>query len=241
MSALPRSMSRVRFARLRTNVAALRRDPESAAKAAKRAATAPWRTLGFVLLILLVLSLGLVGLLGINTSLAGGSFTVTRLDWQLTRLAEEREALQQTLQTQGSARYVQRRAERLGMVPAPAPAFLDIESGTVKGTLIPAGQSAPRPGKSQQERAAAAQEREAAEQESSGQGVAEQESTGASLGADLDQAAGDGAVVGPPISQFQGDGARAGAGAVDGAGAGQGVDDQPAQSTDDGAVVGGGN
>lgn len=248
MSSLPRSMSRMRLSRLRINSAALRRDPESASTVAERGGPAPWRTVRFVLLIIVALAVGLVGLLGINTSLAGGSFSVTRLDWQLTRLTEEREALQQALQTQGSAGFVQRKAVELGMVPAPAPAFLDLRSGKVKGELIPAGKAAARPENRKQEQVAGQQERSAAQSQE-----AQTESATAQPGAGSTETEpsteGDGAAMTTGPGQFQGDEARTGQAAnttddavIDNSASRDGsASTNGSTSTDDGATVGGGD
>lgn len=95
----------------------------------------------FVAIVIAALIAGPLLLLAINNSLASGAFQVSRLESQLVRLSEEREAVQSQVNTAASAGQLQSRASQMGMVPVTAPAFVDLNKGTIEGRLIPAGKA----------------------------------------------------------------------------------------------------
>ncbi|WP_165367426.1 hypothetical protein, partial [Phytoactinopolyspora endophytica] len=71
----------------------------------------------FVVLILLVLGVGLVGLLLLNTALQQGSFELARLEAETTALRDRAEILTSQVAAQESPAGLAERAEELGMVP----------------------------------------------------------------------------------------------------------------------------
>ena len=89
----------------------------------------------FGLLIGAILVAGLVAMLAVNTSLAAGAIELGGLESALARKTEQQQALGLEVEELSSAESLQARAIALGMVPAPAPAFLDPATGkTVRGT-----------------------------------------------------------------------------------------------------------
>jgi hypothetical protein len=95
--------------------------------------------LPFVALVTMVLLSGIVGLLLFNTSMQQSSFTATSLQEQATALDLREQALTMQLDQLRDPQRVAQRAERIGMVPAGPPAFLDLGSGKVLGSADPAG------------------------------------------------------------------------------------------------------
>ncbi len=92
----------------------------------------------FVLLVVVILGVGLVGLLLLNTSLQRGSFAIHDLKRQ-TALLEEREgALQQKVAKLKAPANLARRAEDIGMVPNTNPVFLRLGDAKVLGDAVPA-------------------------------------------------------------------------------------------------------
>ncbi len=92
----------------------------------------------FALTVGLLLAVGLVSLLAINTSLAAGAITLGGLESSLARKTEERQALHVAVEGLSSPAALQQTAIALGMVPAAVPAFLDPATGVVSGELTAA-------------------------------------------------------------------------------------------------------
>ena len=80
-----------------------------------------------------VLTLGLVALLGINTLLAQGSFTVHDLEAEVAELGARESALQEEVADLAAPRRLAEKARSLGMVQAENPAFLRLSDGAVLG------------------------------------------------------------------------------------------------------------
>lgn len=95
----------------------------------------------FVTLVTLVLLGGVVGLLLFNTSMQQSAFATTSLEDQAGNLDAREQALQMQLDHLRDPQRVALRAERLGMVPAGAPVFLDLGAGKVVGSASAAGSS----------------------------------------------------------------------------------------------------
>ncbi|MCZ3387915.1 MAG: cell division protein FtsL [Actinomycetia bacterium] len=100
-------------------------------------ATTPARA-PFVVLVLVLLSLGLGALLLLNTLLAQGSFTLHELDAKVAGLTDQEQALQQKAAQLASPKRLARSARELGMVASVNPAFLRTEDGKVLGAPVPA-------------------------------------------------------------------------------------------------------
>jgi hypothetical protein len=128
-------------------------DPESAA--------APGRA-SFVLLIVLLLSVGLAALLGVNTALAQSSFTVSRLQKRVADLDDQSASLQEKLARSSSPDALAADARKLGMVPAVSLGYVRLADGTISGHASVAG-GAPVPLTPEQAAAAAAAQERAAE------------------------------------------------------------------------------
>lgn len=90
----------------------------------------------FAALVALLLSAGLVGLLLLNTALNQGSFQLTQLQQQTTRLTDQQQGLQQQIADWSAPDELAARARQLGMVPGGVPAFLK-DDGTVLGSPQP--------------------------------------------------------------------------------------------------------
>lgn len=95
----------------------------------------------FVLLVLLVLGVGLVGLLLLNTNLQQGSFHIHDLEKRTAELAKRQGELEQKVAAAQAPENLARQARRDGMVPNPAPGFLELSDASVSGDPKPA----PRP------------------------------------------------------------------------------------------------
>lgn len=81
----------------------------------------------FVVLVLLVLGIGLVGLLLLNTALQQGSFALARLDAETTALRDRAELLASQVAELESPEGLAERAEELGMEPADDLEFIELE------------------------------------------------------------------------------------------------------------------
>lgn len=87
----------------------------------------------FVMLVSLVLLGGVVGLLLFNTSMQQASFAATNLERQAGTLSAREQSLKMELDVLRNPQRVARQAQRMGMVTAPAPAFLDLSDGKILG------------------------------------------------------------------------------------------------------------
>ncbi len=91
----------------------------------------------FALVVGGLLTLGLLGLLGLNTMLAQGSFAAHELAQQQAKLTVREQALQQEVAVLQSPEELARRALELGMVGSENPVFLDLKTGKILGTAKP--------------------------------------------------------------------------------------------------------
>lgn len=85
-----------------------------------------------------VLSLGLLGVLLLNTVVSQGAFRQFDLELELIELSEEEERLARAVQLAEAPVSVERRARALGMVPAGSPVFLRLADGAILGEPVPA-------------------------------------------------------------------------------------------------------
>jgi Na+-transporting NADH:ubiquinone oxidoreductase subunit NqrC len=90
----------------------------------------------FFLLLCGLLGGALVCALFISTTLAAGSFQITKLQQADTALARQRQLLQEQVAAAQSAQVIQSRALKLGMRPVGELRFLDLKTGK---TLTDAG------------------------------------------------------------------------------------------------------
>jgi hypothetical protein len=98
-----------------------------------RAARRPAARMPFVVLVSLLLIGGVAGLLYFNTTMQQVSFTTTALQQRAQTLEAKRQGLQMALDGLRDPQRVALEARRLGMVPAPAPAFIRLSDGKVLG------------------------------------------------------------------------------------------------------------
>jgi cell division protein FtsB len=96
----------------------------------------------FVVLVVVLLALGLLGLLMLNTALNENSFELAKLQQQTSTLTDQQQALQQEIDRRSAPDALDNAARRLGMVPGGDPAFL-LDDGKVIGTPEPAKDSPP--------------------------------------------------------------------------------------------------
>jgi cell division protein FtsB len=92
----------------------------------------------FVVVVLLVLSVGLVGLIVASTVLQAQSFQQAALDKEVAALTTQQQALSREVDRLHSPGSVADRASQLGMVRNTNPAFLRLEDGKVLGKPEPA-------------------------------------------------------------------------------------------------------
>jgi hypothetical protein len=90
-----------------------------------------------------VLALGLLGLLFLNTVLAQDAYRAHDLQRSGVVLADQEQALLRQVDALNDAAALAARARALGMVPANEPRFL-LPNGRLLGAALPAGQPAPR-------------------------------------------------------------------------------------------------
>lgn len=99
----------------------------------------------FAALCIILLVLGLMAVLAINTSLAQGSFQLHDLQQSQRDLRDQEQALRQDIARQSAPDALAQRAKDLGMVPAGAPVFVEVPQGKILGVPQPARPPAPRP------------------------------------------------------------------------------------------------
>ena len=101
--------------------------------------------LPFVAVVLVLLGLGLVGLLMLNTALNKGAFSLRQENREATELTQQDQQYQQDLSRLSEPGALASRAQQLGLVPDGNPAFLDPRSGAVLGAPTPAPTPTPVP------------------------------------------------------------------------------------------------
>lgn len=92
----------------------------------------------FVVVVILVISLGLVGLIFMSTVMQGQAFELAKLDRQAATLQTQQESLSHDLTAMKSPAGLAAAAMRYGMVPNANPVFLRLRDGKVIGKAEPA-------------------------------------------------------------------------------------------------------
>ena len=114
------------------------KSPAQAPASARAGSPVSRRGLGlFVAAVLVILTIGGLGGLVINTSLNQGAFTLSELQAERVLLAEREEALAEQIAVASSPLRLEEEARKLGMVPQEAPAFIRLEDGAVLGNAVP--------------------------------------------------------------------------------------------------------
>jgi cell division protein FtsB len=85
----------------------------------------------FFLLLCGLLGGAIVSVLVISTTLAAGSFEITRLQQSNDALARQRQQLQEQVAAAQSAQVIEQRAYQLGMRPVSVLRFLDLKTGEI--------------------------------------------------------------------------------------------------------------
>lgn len=95
----------------------------------------------FVSICVLLLTIGLIALLLLNTALAQGSLALGQLQRESSRLSDTAANLQEEIDRASASGALARRASELGMVRANERAYIDLSKGTVTGEAEPATRS----------------------------------------------------------------------------------------------------
>ena len=95
------------------------------------------RTGVFAVFMLVILAVGLVGMLLVNTALAQGAFVLSDLQRQQVELTESEQRLREQVALASAPGQLEMAARALGMVPQDVPAFLRLSDGAVLGNAIP--------------------------------------------------------------------------------------------------------
>jgi hypothetical protein len=106
---------------------AIRRAPGAAPDEAPR----DGHRMPFFLLLCVLLGGALICTLVISTTLAAGSYQITRLQQADDSLARQSQVLEEQVAAAQSAQVIEQRAEQLGMQPAGELRFLDLKTGKV--------------------------------------------------------------------------------------------------------------
>jgi len=92
----------------------------------------------FVIVLAIILGVGLLGMLVINTTLAQGAFTVSELRSTQEELSRTEATLIESVAALAAPVVLETKARNLGMVPSATPAFIQIPTGKVLGKPKPA-------------------------------------------------------------------------------------------------------
>jgi cell division protein FtsB len=90
------------------------------------------RRMPFVLLLCVLLGGALISALVISTTLAEGSFQISKLQQSNKELARQRQILLENVAAAQSAQVIQARAQQLGMRPAGELRFVNLRTGTMQ-------------------------------------------------------------------------------------------------------------
>ena len=84
----------------------------------------------FAKFLTIVSLLGFLALLGINTLLAQDAFTLSNLKYEAKQLADQRDAINRSIDSYAAPENLAAAATLLGMRPSETPVFLDLTPGT---------------------------------------------------------------------------------------------------------------
>jgi len=84
----------------------------------------------FAKFLTIVSLLGFLALLGINTLLAQDAFTLSNLKYEAKQLADQRDAINRSIDSYAAPENLAAAATMLGMRPSETPVFLDLTPGT---------------------------------------------------------------------------------------------------------------
>ncbi len=93
--------------------------------------------IGYAVIMIAILALGLVGVLVLNTQIQSQASQLSRLQRESRELGYQEAALITKSQRLNSVNSLASEAKALGMVPNPHPAFINIETGKIVGDTSP--------------------------------------------------------------------------------------------------------
>lgn len=93
--------------------------------------------IGYAVIMIAVLALGMVGVLVLNTQIQSQASQLSRLQREARELSYQEAALITKNQQFNSVSSLAAEAKALGMVPNPHPAFINIETGEIVGDTTP--------------------------------------------------------------------------------------------------------
>jgi hypothetical protein len=73
---------------------------------------------------------GFIALLGVNTLLAQGAFTLSELKLEAKRVADQRDAINRSIDSYAAPENLAKAAAELGMRPSETPVFLDLSGAS---------------------------------------------------------------------------------------------------------------
>jgi Tfp pilus assembly protein PilX len=94
--------------------------------------------IAFTLLVLAVLTLGLIGLLSLNTAMDENSIKMQQAEQRQAQLTDREQQLSQQLSGLSAPGRLASAAAAQGLVPNPQPAFLNPTTGALLGSASPA-------------------------------------------------------------------------------------------------------
>jgi hypothetical protein len=123
---------------LAPDIAPRREAADLAPQAAARGLPLHTQRMPFFFLLCGLLGGALICALVISTTLAAGSFQITRLQQADSALARQRQALEDQVARAQSAAVIEQRALQLGMRPLTKPRFVNLKTGNIE-TSTPTG------------------------------------------------------------------------------------------------------
>ncbi len=91
---------------------------------------------GFGLIISVIILIGMLGGLFVNTLLSQGQFEIQELQNKSIALADEHEVLAQNVARMESPEILKQKAIEIGMIPSPGSAFIDLRDGRLLGAGV---------------------------------------------------------------------------------------------------------
>jgi hypothetical protein len=104
----------------------------TSAHSASRGAARGGHRMPFILMLCVLLGGALVCTLLISTTLAAGSYRITKLQQSVDALARQRQTLQEQVAQAQSAQVIEQQAEQLGMTEQGQLRFFDLKTGKVQ-------------------------------------------------------------------------------------------------------------
>jgi len=104
----------------------------TSAHSASRGAARGGHRMPFILMLCVLLGGALVCTLLISTTLAAGSYRITKLQQSVDALARQRQTLQEQVAQAQSAQVIEQQAEQLGMTEQGQLRFFDVKTGKVQ-------------------------------------------------------------------------------------------------------------